>query len=53
MKNYNLTIVEKELSIDAIEFYKKHLSEQGLKDNHELIIKFDKIITKLRENNNA
>jgi hypothetical protein len=51
MQNPNLTIVEKELTIDAIENYKEHLINEGLKDNHELVIKFDKIINKLKEGN--
>jgi len=51
MQNPNLTIVEKELTIDAVENYIKHLTDQGLKDNHELVIKFKKIITKLKEGN--
>ena len=49
MVNYNLTLVEKELTIDALEKYIEHLTNEGLKNNHELINKFNKIITKLRE----
>ena len=51
MQNPNLTIVEKELTIDALEKYIEHLTNKGLKDNHELVIKFNKIINKLREGN--
>ena len=51
MVNYNLTLVEKELTIDALEKYIEHLTNDGLKDNHELVTKFNKIITKLREGN--
>lgn len=51
MINKNLTLVEKELTIDALEKYIEHLINEGLKDNHELIIKFNKIINKLREGN--
>jgi hypothetical protein len=51
MQNYNLTLVEKELTIDALEKYIEHLTSDGLKDNHELVTKFHKIIKKLREGN--
>ena len=49
IKNYNLTLVEKELTIDALEKYIEYLTTEGLKHNHELVTKFNKIITKLRE----
>ena len=49
MQNYNLTLVEKELTIDALEKYIEHLESEGLKGNHELLTKFNKIIIKLRE----
>ena len=51
IKNYNLTLVEKELTIDALEKYIEYLTTEGLKHNHELVTKFNKIITKLREDN--
>lgn len=47
--NYNLTFVEKELIIDALEKYIEHLTDEGLKDSHELVVKFRKIINKIKE----
>lgn len=47
--NKNLTKVEKELTIDALEKYIEHLQSEGLKTSHDLFIKFQKIINKLRK----
>jgi len=52
-KNYNLTFVEKEMTIDALEKYVEHLVDEGLKDNHLVVEKYRKIITKLKEGNNG
>lgn len=47
--NYNLTYAEKLMTSDALEKYVEHLEYEGLKGNHEIISKFKKIISKLRE----
>ena len=47
--NYNLTYSEKLMTSDALEKYVEHLEDEGLKTHHEVITKFKKIITKLRE----
>jgi flagellin-specific chaperone FliS len=47
--NYNLTYAEKLMTSDALEKYVEHLEDEGLKTHHEVITKFKKIITKLRE----
>lgn len=51
VQNPNLTLVEKELTIDALEKYIEHLTSEGLKESHELIVKFNKIINKLKLKN--
>ena len=47
--NYNLTYAEKLMTSDALEKYIEHLEDEGLKTHHEVITKFKKIVTKLRE----